>query len=344
MPLDIVFALPDNDREVSGGNIYNAGLLLALGSRASARGIEAVCANVAAGQPGIYCIDSLNLDEFARLSAPRREQRFVLVVHHLRSFEPDHDSHDPDVSLERATLGRFDALLATSSFTVERLVTLGVAETRIFSVTPAIDLDPGEPRPFGLPLSIVVVANLVARKAVREFLEVLEARLDASDKLRIEIVGRSDIEPQYAGKCRELIDKSSRLGRVVTLRGALPHHEMAELYQAAHILLSTSKMETFGMALQEARAQGLLILARDAGYVRHHFTDGDTGLLFTSLEALADGLLGLVRDEARARRLCEYAARTRPRQDYTWSDAARLFMEGLHRCMPDAFAVTSGTL
>jgi glycosyltransferase involved in cell wall biosynthesis len=90
-------------------------------------------------------------------------------------------------------------------------------------------------------------------------------------------------------------------------------------------------METFGMALQEARAYGLPILAVDGGYAREHLTHGVSGLLFDSAEALAHDLLALTRAPARLQTLFENAQRLRPASDYTWTRAAEIFSAALRR-------------
>ena len=48
--------------------------------------------------------------------------------------------------------------------------------------------------------------------------------------------------------------------------GSLSREQVQEKLQTATLYLSTSSMETFGMALQEAKAFGLPILALKAGY------------------------------------------------------------------------------
>jgi glycosyltransferase involved in cell wall biosynthesis len=97
---------------------------------------------------------------------------------------------------------------------------------------------------------------------------------------------------------------------------------MHEAYRRANLFISASRMETFGMALQEARAHGLPILALDAGHARHHFTDGEDGVLCDSLPALVAQLLALARDPARLRVLVARARASRPSSGYTWQVAA----------------------
>jgi glycosyltransferase involved in cell wall biosynthesis len=103
------------------------------------------------------------------------------------------------------------------------------------------------------------------------------------------------------------------------------------------LLVSGAGMETFGMALQEGGAHGLPILAMDGGYSRHHFTDGENGLLFKSTDGLARALVTLVRDESMMRGLFDRAQRS-PREASSWKDAAETLVEYLAR---RGFAVPS---
>jgi glycosyltransferase involved in cell wall biosynthesis len=92
--------------------------------------------------------------------------------------------------------------------------------------------------------------------------------------------------------------------------------------------VSSSRMETFGMALQEARAAGLPLLAVDAGNVREHVVPG-CGELVQSVTELVDFMLGFCRAPERLQPMLELAARNRPSQSYDWSQAARSFLSNL---------------
>jgi glycosyltransferase involved in cell wall biosynthesis len=89
---------------------------------------------------------------------------------------------------------------------------------------------------------------------------------------------------------------SLELSRVVRFSGVLAASEMPALYRRAALLVSASAMETFGIALQEARAHGVPILALDRGNARYHVTPSVNGWLADSVEMLCDSLVLLVRD------------------------------------------------
>jgi glycosyltransferase involved in cell wall biosynthesis len=272
----------------------------------------------------------------------------VLIVHHLPSLEPDLAPGDPAREIERAALTRFDGFLATSPFTADWLAARGLDRGRILTVVPALadlgqqlggvartgdsdrDTDVADD---ATAVRGLLVGNLIPRKSVRELLAALAAGLRPDDPLSLEIVGRDDIDPAYAAACARLAGEHPALRARVTLGGAVPHQRMPEIYRRANLFISASRMETFGMALQEARGQGLPILALDAGYARQHFTDGESGVLCESLDALVAQLLALAREPARLRGLMNRARASRPRAgDYRWSDAARHLLAELARC------------
>jgi glycosyltransferase involved in cell wall biosynthesis len=330
MAIDLVFALPARSAELSGGNLYNAQLIRALGGTAkpAAMTVAECRARVEQGAAGVYFIDSLDLEDFSSFPAPRRGQYFGLLVHHLPSLEPHIEAADKALEVERATLPRFDVFLATSPFTAQLLRQRGYDSNKILTVSPA----PPASAPALLiptaPFVFSMVGNLIPRKGFLVLFEYLASHLQENDQFFIEVAGRSDLDPEYARACLA-VAQGSNLRSIVRYLGPVPYDQMAECYRRAAAFVSASKMETFGMALQEARAYGVPILAVDGGYARQHFTPGDNGLLFESVETLAQELLELARDPSRLHPLFRNAQRLRPSSDYTWAKAAELFLQQL---------------
>ncbi|MEQ8334943.1 glycosyltransferase family 4 protein [Nisaea sp.] len=91
----------------------------------------------------------------------------------------------------------------------------------------------------------------------------------------------------------------------VHLRGAVDATHLRALYQAADILAWPAINEAYGMALLEAQASGLPVIAGDAGGVPDIVSDGVTGLLAPEGDAaaFAKNLDRLLRDMKFARRL-----------------------------------------
>jgi glycosyltransferase involved in cell wall biosynthesis len=331
------FVLPAGSELVSGGNLYNQHLIAALRARCAVRTLSVAegLAALAGGAPGTYFLDTLNLGELLGCLEERRPgQQRILVVHLLPSMRPDMDPRNPAdaraLAIERAALPCFDAFLTTSDYTRGLLADAGVPARSIMTVPPA----PPSPPPGGRPprsapdvVRGLMVGNLVAGKGVLPFLESLDAGVVAGDRFEIDLVGRTDMEPGYADACRRAI--TARLAGMVHVRGEVPYAEIGAWYGAASVLVSASQMESFGMALQEARAWGLPILACDAGNVRNQFEHGENGYLYAAIPDLAAGFLALVRDRARMERLFARAQETRLGSGYTWDDAALALLGAL---------------
>jgi glycosyltransferase involved in cell wall biosynthesis len=328
----LTFVLPAGSEAISGGNIFNRKLIGALREIVPVVtiGFEEYRLVTQRGTPGFYFADTLDLREFVEAPRRKQEQFSVLIVHHLPSLEPGLDPGDESLAVEKAALPLFDALLTTSPFTTDVLISRGFAPERIVTVIPGLSPIERHPRSYQPPLRALVVGNLIPRKAVLEFLRVLEPVLEDEDRLVLEIVGRTDLDPEYGRSCLEFIAASPRLRKVVRVSGPVAHEDMGEIYQRAALLVSAARMETFGMALQEAREYGLPILAFEAGHAGHHVTDGENGFLFASIDGLAARLGELARDEPMMRALFDRAQRL-PRAASSWGNAAETLVTYLVR-------------
>ena len=329
----LVFAFPEGSDAPSGGNIYNRELTKALAEIASVSVTSFAEARtlLESKRPGVYFFDTLNLEETLPLAPPDADQSIALLVHHLPSLEPGVAADDASLAWESAALRRFDVFVATSVFTRDLLTSRGLAESAILTVPPALPKLSTTPREYDAPLSALLVANLIPRKGVLSLLEALEAEGPAPRRYTLRIVGRDDIDPAYAEACRRAIRASSHLYEFVFVEPAVPYEAMGEFYETSQLLVSAATLETYGMAIYEARAHGLAVLARDGGYVRHHFTHGENGLSFASTTELARTLTELAADEPRMKELFARAQATRPRLDYGWAEAAKRFMSELAR-------------
>jgi glycosyltransferase involved in cell wall biosynthesis len=88
-------------------------------------------------------------------------------------------------------------------------------------------------------------------------------------------------------------------------------------------------METFGIALQEARALGLPILALRRGNAEEHVEPGKNGFLVDSLDELAERFLALSRD---ANELAALVARARAAAGAeSWDEVVERFLPELGR-------------
>jgi glycosyltransferase involved in cell wall biosynthesis len=308
----MLFVVPGPQAPVSGGNRYNAGLLAALGAeRVDLAALEHFPLAV---YGGTLWLDSLYLAHAPRIRARARRASLGLLAHALPSQLARAEGR-ADATLEqheRALLARFVRAVAPSEtmrdWLAERAPALCV---RV--VSPAVEVRPAQRA--ALPTALMV-ANLLPNKGVLPFLQALKLRADDSFTLRI--IGRVDLDRDYAARCMAFAEPR------IVFTGGLPFEALLDEYARAHVLVSASRSESYGMALAEGRAAGCIVLARAGGHVAQ-LVDPGSGTLVESDEALAEALLALMRDPAScARKL----AQVTPLPARSWSDVARDFLSG----------------
>lgn len=330
--LPLHLTLPPAQGEISGGHIYNARLAegLTACSAFSTLPIDDLSAHLAGGTTGFFLIDSLDLERVEALPPLGAQQRLGLIAHHLPSLDCfGAEAAERRVlaqARERKLLARFDLVVATGTFGLNYIRALGVAASRVVLIPPA------PPRPAATvhsatapPSRALLVANLIPRKGVFELLEALAPALSDDHAFELSIVGRFDLDPAYAARCVAFI-ASTPLSRVLRLLGPVPPQEMGAHYQKAHVFVSASRMETFGMALQEARSFGLPILALAGGNAAEHVSS-DAGRLFTSAADLARGLLEIMAAPDELSRLQKRAQQVRVNTAYDWTSVAKALLD-----------------
>ncbi len=121
------------------------------------------------------------------------------------------------------------------------------------------------------------------------------SQIDARD-LELQIVGDGNLRGAYQ-------EMSERLGlaKTVTFLGNIADEELPKVYRQADIFVfpSVDASEAFGVAVLEAMASGLPVVASNLPGVRTLVRDGATGFLFSrgSEEELKKALLKLLNDK-----------------------------------------------
>ena len=106
-------------------------------------------------------------------------------------------------------------------------------------------------------------------------------------------------------------------------RGVVTEEEKAEAYARATIFAMPSEHETFGFTYLEAWSAGLPVIAGDIGPLREVVREGVDGLhVRNDARAIADAILALLRDPARARAMGA-AGRERVQREFSWSAVAK---------------------
>ena len=117
--------------------------------------------------------------------------------------------------------------------------------------------------------------------------------------------------------------------------GRVPHEDIAQLYDAADIYLTTPNIDNMPVSLLECSASGLPIVATHVGGIPYIVTDEKTALLvpINDDQAAADACLRLLRDPALVERLTANAYEavkqyTGPAVAVQWVQVYRGLMDG----------------
>ena len=216
---------------------------------------------------------------------------------------------DAYASRGRGVYDRVDRFLAPSAFLRDRVVDGGLPADRV-EVLPNPVVAAPEPRPARAGPPVVLYASrLVAEKGVHTLLDAA-ARLPAG--VRVRLAGSGRLEPAVRARVAAEVLPVDVLGAVPPSRVA------AELRAAAVAVLPALWWENCPMAVLEAAAGGVPMVASAVGGVPELVDDGTTGLLVSpgDAAALAGALTRLLSDPAEAERLGRAGwARVRSRHD-----------------------------
>ena len=324
------FIVPDPDGSISGGTLYNRLLIAALKKADCPCDVlpmdRAATELGSASGSDSYWVDSLYLDQLPRLARVARPGTGVgLVLHYLPSLVAQGEGIGP----EDVTPSEASALQAATMFLVPSPFMRGIVHRLLGPVRQVVLVEPGRPLPVSSlppspPVRAIMVANLVAGKGVERFLVSLAEQMRETDHLHISIVGGQERDLGYTERCRALA-RSPRLRGRAHLLGEQSHEQTVRAMAASNVLVSCSEMESYGMALMEARVLGVPILAQRGGHVAAMVGSDSGGELFENAADLVASLLLLCRNPTEHRRrmalACAQVLPTRP-----WSEAASEFV------------------
>jgi glycosyltransferase involved in cell wall biosynthesis len=242
-------------------------------------------------------IDGLALAGFAHC-LPREAMRLRLLalVHHSLAEETGlaPGERQAFAALERICLPLFAGVVCPSARTAAAVADYGV--TRVAVVLPGTMKPARAPtrRPHDGELRLLSVATVTPRKGHAVLIEALASV--ASLAWRLDIVGSIERDPATVASLRRAIARHGLAGRV-NLAGERPQAELADAYEAADLFVLASFHEGYGMALAEALAWGLPIVATDAGAIPDTVPPG-AGLLVPpgDAPALAQALARAIDD------------------------------------------------
>ncbi|MEO0468537.1 MAG: glycosyltransferase family 4 protein [Bacteroidota bacterium] len=320
------FVLPDIKDLPTGGNLYNARLMAALsemGRPARPIGWDRFVMQSQTDDPCFYWVDSLFLDDCQSLPDGIALHRNVgMILHYLPSMLLDGEAQKEALARESQVLARFNRLMLTSPFTQEYLRQSPADLPPVQVVLPASELRV-QPQAKAFPVRALMVANLLPNKGLLPFLETLAEEAVLPD-FHLEVVGSHELDKEYATACQAVLAAHPLLTERIHLVGEKRGDELADAFAAANLYLSVSEMESFGMAIQEARQAGLPILALDRGHIRSQVRMG-YGQVYVKLSALQRQFLTLCTAPTEMRLMYHRAQEIAP-EAWCWQDAAEVFL------------------
>ena len=335
----LALLLPGDPGTATGGYLYDRQLVVGLRARgwdvdlrvldasfpspttAALAGAAAALASLPDG--ALAMIDGLAFGAMPREAAAEAARlRLVALVHHPLAAET---GLEPDRSRrlhesERAALASARAVIVTSPETALALrLDYGVAAAALAVIEPGAP-DPAPPRGARRsgPLRLLCVATLVPRKGHDLLLRALAAR--GGDDWTLDCIGSDRRDLACAARLRELA-RALPLRDQVRFRGELPPAALQDAYAAADLFVLPAWHEGYGMAVAEAVAHGLPVVATAVGAAPRVVGD-EAGLLVPPGDdaALAAALQQVLDDAALRTRLAAGAAR-RARTLPRWPDA-----------------------
>ncbi|KUO14403.1 glycosyltransferase family 4 protein [Streptomyces dysideae] len=276
----------------------------------------------------VVLIDGLVACGVPEIVVPEAERLRLAVLVHLPLG--DETGLEPALATEldareRTVLRAVPAVIATSDWAVRRLVSHhGLAPDRVHVAAPGADIAPLASGTDGVS-RLLCVAAVTPRKGQHRLVEALAAVTDLP--WSCVCVGGLTQDAEYVAGLRVLIRKYGLEDRL-HLAGPQAGAELDASYAAADLMVLTSYAETYGMAVTEALARGIPVLATDVGglpeAVGRAPDGGVPGILVPPEDpaALAAELRGWF-GEADVRRRLKAAARGRRAALNGWATTAR---------------------
>jgi len=276
----------------------------------------------------VVLLDGLVACGVPEIVVPETERLNLAVLVHLPLG--DETGLEPSVAAEldakeRDVLRAVPAVIATSDWAVRRLVSHhGLAPERVHVAAPGADIAPLASGTDGVS-RLLCVAAVTPRKGQHRLVQALAAAADLP--WSCSCVGGLGQDPEYVAHLRTLIEENGLEDRI-HLVGPQAGAELDASYNTADLMVLTSYAETYGMAVTEALARGIPVLATDVGglpeAVGRAPDGGVPGILVPPEDpaALAAELRGWF-GEADVRRRLKAAARRRRSALDGWATTAR---------------------
>ncbi len=244
-------------------------------------------------------------------------------------------SAHPLKQLHERTLGKVvrfaDACTALSPEDRSYFIKQGVTPEKIFDVPNGVDIkrftSPAKPAEISAlrhkwgvkPAERVVL--FVGRVHQSKGLSFLVQAMTRLPRVRLVIVGK---DAGYASTVARLAKEYGVFQRLV-LAGSVSEDMLPAVFQSADVFAMPSEMEGFGLAIVEAMASGLPVVASDRGAIPSLVRNGSTGFVvpYGEVHALVEKIEYILSHPSVAKKYGD-AGRLRALQDYSWDHVVDL--------------------
>jgi len=256
----------------------------------------------------------------------------LIFCHGDEISQTDHRRYQPKV--RDFIYRQADAIIAANQFAYDALTRIGIAPSRMYKLTPGVDLEYFHPEAPNQELVrkhdllgkkvILTVARLVPRKGHKIVLQALPKVLREVKDLKYLIAGEGPEQPRLEQMARELGISNS-----VTFLGNVSHELIRDYYNLCDAFIMINRMESegdiesFGMVFTEANATGKPVIGGQSGGTAEAILEGKTGFLVDpdSPDDVAHRLCMLLTNEELAHKLGTNGLE-RVVREFKWEDRA----------------------
>lgn len=320
----------DDPRRPSGGNRYDARLmreLTALGwqveehrlggawprpDQADQRAFAATLAAIP--DHGVVLVDGLIGSAATAMTTEARRLHLVVLLH----MPLAEAMTGGPARLEGAVLRSAAGVIATSAWTRTWVIDHhGVRAERVSVAAPGVDPHPIASRS-ARGGNLLCVGPVVPAKGYGTLLEALGRVADLD--WRCTWVGSLDLSPDFVASLADTMERAGLADRIA-LPGPLPPGELETLRAGTDLAVSASQRESFGMAVAEALARGIPVVATAVGGQMDLIGAAGTLVPAGDADALATALRRWLTDDGERARLRHAAERRRTRLS-GWQETA----------------------
>ena len=296
---------------------------------------HAANALAAVGAGTIAIVDSLALGAMPDLITREASRLRIVALVHLplaAACDLDRDTAARFEDGERRALRAAALVLVTGSATLPLIARHELARDRVVVVEPGTDRAPLARGSRGHQLELLSVATLNPGKGHEGLLVALSAL--PHHEWRLTCAGSLTRHPETTERVRATIARL-RLEDRVSLVGDLEGTALEACYDSADVFVLATRQETYGMAVAEALAHGLPIVATMTGAIPE-LVGSDAGVLVRvgDTPALVEALSRVLGDASLRARLAQGARRVRDKLP-TWEEASAHFAATLNSLASD---------